>query len=61
MLRFKSAIQFVERYHSVVSYAMNMNDLFSNNFVNSICDKEISKVFYVNVTNQLSDIFPLCI
>jgi hypothetical protein len=30
--RFKPASQFVERYHSVESYAINMEDLISNKF-----------------------------
>jgi hypothetical protein len=29
--KFKPASQFVKRYHSVVSCAMNMGDLISNN------------------------------
>jgi hypothetical protein len=32
MFRFKPATQFVERYHSGVSCAMNSEDLISNNF-----------------------------
>jgi hypothetical protein len=32
MFRFKPATQFVERYHSVVSCALNTEDLISNNF-----------------------------
>jgi hypothetical protein len=44
MFRFKRANQFVERYHSFVSCALNMEDLISNN-VNSVSKKEISKIF----------------
>jgi hypothetical protein len=32
MFEFKPANQFVERYHSVVSYTLNVEDLISNNF-----------------------------
>jgi hypothetical protein len=32
MFTFKPANQFVERYQSVMSYALNMEDLISNNF-----------------------------
>jgi hypothetical protein len=33
MLRFKPVSQFAEEYHSVVSFALNMKNLLSNNFV----------------------------
>jgi hypothetical protein len=45
MFGFKLASQFSERYHSVVSCAPHMEDLVSNNFVNSSSNKEISDVF----------------
>jgi hypothetical protein len=32
ILKFKPASQFLERYHSVLSRALNMEDLNSNNF-----------------------------
>jgi hypothetical protein len=32
MLRFKPVNQFIEQYHSIMSRALNMEDLISNNF-----------------------------
>lgn len=43
MLRFKSVIQFAERYHSVMTCALNLNDLFSIFFC-EFSNKGISKI-----------------
>jgi hypothetical protein len=43
---FKPASKSVELYRSVVSSALNMEDLISNSFVNSISNKDICNVFY---------------
>jgi hypothetical protein len=46
MFRFKPTRQFVERYHNIVSCALNMEDLVSGkHFVNSESNKEMSNVF----------------
>jgi hypothetical protein len=42
---FKPVSQFVERYHRVLSWALNMEDLISSSFVNLLSNKEISSVF----------------
>jgi hypothetical protein len=57
MFRSKPASQFVEQYHSVVSYALNMENLISKYFfffVISKNNKEICDVFSAHFTNQLT-------
>jgi hypothetical protein len=44
ILRFKPARQSVEWYRSIVRRALNMENLISNSFVNSVSNKEISSV-----------------
>jgi hypothetical protein len=51
MFRFKPASQFVERCHSLMSYALNMEDLISN----SLYNKDILTYFSLHFTNQLND------
>jgi hypothetical protein len=44
MLRFDAASEFVERYHSVVNWALSVEALISNNFC-EFYNTEISNVF----------------
>jgi hypothetical protein len=53
MFRFKLTNQFVERYHGVVSCALKIGDLISNNFYKVI--KTFLKYFSVRFISQLID------
>jgi hypothetical protein len=55
MIRYKPASQFVERYHSVVSGALNMVISFRINPVNPISNYDTSKVFSIDFTSQLTE------
>jgi hypothetical protein len=57
MFRFESASQFTRvRYHSVESYALNMEDLiYKKMFVNSISKKIFLTYFSVHFTKHLTD------
>jgi hypothetical protein len=52
-IRFKPVRQFVERYHNVVSCALNMEGLISKIVVISV--KKFLTYFRVHVTNHLTD------
>jgi hypothetical protein len=56
MFRFKPANQFPERYHGVLSCTLNIEDLFSNIFleIQWVIQKLLS-YFIVQFTNQLLD------
>jgi hypothetical protein len=45
MFGFKTASQFLERYHSVVNCALNMEDLISKILVNLVNNKDIATNF----------------
>jgi hypothetical protein len=51
LLKFEPASKFVERYHSVVSWKLNMEDLTLNNFC-KCSNKKCIMYFSVNVTNK---------
>jgi hypothetical protein len=53
MFRFKPASQFVVRYHSVVSCALNMQGLISKKKKTSENDKDISIVLCISLLTQL--------
>jgi hypothetical protein len=56
MLRFTLAHQYTEQYHNVVSCALNIEDLISNNFflIQHVI-KKFPAYFSARFTNQLTD------
>jgi hypothetical protein len=55
MIRFKPASQSVAQYHSVVSCAVNMEDLFRTIFCKLVINKYILNVLSVHFTNKSTD------
>jgi hypothetical protein len=55
MFRFKPTSQFVEEYHNIVSWALNIEDLIKKKSVNSVSNKEIYILFTVYFTKKLTD------
>jgi hypothetical protein len=54
MFGFNPARQIVELYHRVVSCALNMEDLISNNFYKSLSNREMFMYFSVYFSNHLT-------